>query len=547
MAMPEKKPSYPQIYRVIMRNMKLLRKPGVLTARPGYKISGGKVIDKPSIVVTVVTKKDGLTARNKLPAEIGDIPVDVREASPMQLLRAKDPDSFHILQAVGPRELHEPESKWECDMKTRKVMASPSPAAKAAIASVKGRKTPVKYKPPPKEPLTAIKSDITITAYSSPDDGYKVLSTFLKGAKKELVIGMYDFTSGDLLKDVIATVKPKEMDFTMVLDHPAQNSTANQTDEDTRAEIKASNDNANINWALSKFDPEVSATIFPAAYHIKVVVRDQAMVWLSSGNFNVSNQPNLAVKKDPRGSFKTADRDWHVIVEDKGLAKLFRAYLQNDFEVAGHFQRDKPAPGNALAQEALKKASAMQPKRSGFANPDSLPGKHKVFTSVPVTIQPLLTPDMVVRTTKPMYVDQIVKLIQSAKHTIHVQLQYISFPKKAAATNITKVVQALGDALIKIGLDVKIIVSQFQKGPDTERLAEFGLDTVLRHMTGVHNKGIVVDGQKVVVSSQNWSEEGVSTNRDAGLIIENAEIASFFDAIFMDDWLTRTGKHTANS
>jgi hypothetical protein len=545
--------TYNEIYAVIMKNMKLLQKDGVLTARPGYKISRGKVIDKPSIVVTVVKKKTGLRPKDKLPAEIGDFPTDVREATPMQLLRSKDPDSFHLIQDLGPLELHEPESRWECDMATGKPVAPASPAVKSLVASVKAKKTKEDYKAPPGEPLKPVTGNITITAYSSPDDGYTVLSKFLKGTKKQLTIGMYDFTSGDLLDDVVTTIKSGEKKFTMVLDHPPKNKTANQIDPVTRQTILNADPNAKINWALTDRDPEVTGWIYPSAYHIKVAVRDSTDFWLSSGNFNVSNQPNFAANDPKRGSFTSADRDWHVIVEHKGLAQLYEAYIENDFTMATQFQvsaaqmaqdtkKAAQIKHNKLVHQkvetAVKKLPKSATKSKGFANPPSLLGKHQVFTNVPVTLQPLLTPDPGKPNVTPMYETQIIDLIDSGNRSIFVQLQYISFPKTRGG-DITNIVQALGNA-VKRGVDVRIIVSEFQKGINTEHLADFGLETNLKIMQGVHNKGIVVDTNKVLVSSQNWSEQGVSVNRDAGLIIDNADIATFFEKIFMDDWNTRS-------
>jgi phosphatidylserine/phosphatidylglycerophosphate/cardiolipin synthase-like enzyme len=59
----------------------------------------------------------------------------------------------------------------------------------------------------------------------------------------------------------------------------------------------------------------------------------------------------------------------------------------------------------------------------------------------------------------------------------------------------------------------------------------------LRIQPHVHNKGIVVDSQVVVVSSQNWSADGTGDNRDAGLIVYNAEAAQYFEQIFLHDWV----------
>jgi phosphatidylserine/phosphatidylglycerophosphate/cardiolipin synthase-like enzyme len=57
--------------------------------------------------------------------------------------------------------------------------------------------------------------------------------------------------------------------------------------------------------------------------------------------------------------------------------------------------------------------------------------------------------------------------------------------------------------------------------------------------SNVHNKGFVIDSKAVVVSSQNFSPDGVQYNRDAGVIIENASIAQYFEKIFLSDWNTK--------
>ena len=48
---------------------------------------------------------------------------------------------------------------------------------------------------------------------------------------------------------------------------------------------------------------------------------------------------------------------------------------------------------------------------------------------------------------------------------------------------------------------------------------------------------MVIDSQTVVVSSQNWSSMGTGDNRDAGLIIYNADAAAYFEQIFLHDWV----------
>jgi phosphatidylserine/phosphatidylglycerophosphate/cardiolipin synthase-like enzyme len=58
----------------------------------------------------------------------------------------------------------------------------------------------------------------------------------------------------------------------------------------------------------------------------------------------------------------------------------------------------------------------------------------------------------------------------------------------------------------------------------------------IRTYPSVHNKGFVVDGKTVIVSSQNFSPAGIDQNRDAGMILESPELAQYFGPIFDADW-----------
>jgi len=139
-------------------------------------------------------------------------------------------------------------------------------------------------------------------------------------------------------------------------------------------------------------------------------------------------------------------------------------------------------------------------------------------------IQPVLTPDN--------YEACILPLIRGAKTTFLMQTQYISPPKSAPqpgtpAGQSDDVLEALiaGIAeLIREGVDVRLIFSQYETQDKLELLKERGIPQAnVRIQTRVHNKGMVVDSSIVVVGSQNWSGEGVTTNRDASLIIHDGD------------------------
>ncbi len=56
------------------------------------------------------------------------------------------------------------------------------------------------------------------------------------------------------------------------------------------------------------------------------------------------------------------------------------------------------------------------------------------------------------------------------------------------------------------------------------------------YMDEQHNKGIIVDGKIVLVCSINWSPTSVKNNREAGLIIENEQVAQYYTQLFLNDW-----------
>jgi hypothetical protein len=95
-------------------------------------------------------------------------------------------------------------------------------------------------------------------------------------------------------------------------------------------------------------------------------------------------------------------------------------------------------------------------------------------------------------------------------------------------------------------LVVRVISSWF---PNTRQRREellLGLNewfrpSEVRHLdprSGMHcmNKLVVVDRQVSLVGSAIWSEAGVSTNREASLLIDSADVGDYFSRLVQVDW-----------
>ena len=497
-----------------------LIRPGVISIRPGYKIEAGWPTQTPAIVVTI-----SQAAQVALPQMIEGVAVDARRATDVEELRFRQPQTFARLAAHG---CEFRDGAFE-EIGVNTAGAEVTPDDGRPMVDLFAAKPQIPYTAPTGVSLSPVSGRFPITCHASPDAGFPTLRSFLKKTSKTLTVGIYDFTSKHILDAVTNDLLGKQQ-LEITLDNPAKNPTADQTDPETRQALSASlGTEFKFAWALVRSNSAVSKWIYPTAYHIKVAVRDSEAMWLSSGNWNNSNQPDMDPINSPMASdqatARKSDRDWHVIVEHPGLAKTYEAFLKHDFDVATSQVGGGPVL-QAIEPEVDVPAMFLATATASFVFHPPL----RIVDEL-ITITPLLTPDVGV------YQNAMLKLIRSAATSLYIQLQYIHPSNVGADADFTALIDAVVER-IHVGKDVRIIVSQWQLSNGwLDRLQAAGIDLrVVKIQNGVHNKGFVVDSAIVALGSQNWSSEGVLRNRDASLIIENPTAASYFQKIFLHDW-----------
>ncbi len=509
----------------LQANKASLGVPGATKAYVGWNFENGWITRQRAIVV-LARRADVLVVQSRLPTQIDGVPISVRPDP--RPLRTGGPAATGMLVSAqtgtvrGQDEV--PEFPGEVNFET--------PVLPLSLAAARPGKPRVKYVPPPGVSLVPITAQMTLILHASPEQGWAQLQAFFQGIATDLVVGMYEFTAPHIEKALLADLTSPDK-LTLTLDSPPAKSTREQTVETTQHDLRGGlQKRLDFAWALSGLGHDAPAAAFPTAYHIKVAVKDSKVFWLSSGNWNTSNQPTV----DPSDqaaleeAARTRDRDWHVICNCPELAKLYRAFLLQDFTTANAAASAPAAaalaagaPTTAADQREMMLLAARTPKM--FFSAHTVTGMIKV--------KPLLTPDD--------YRKPILELIKGAQKRLFMQTQYIHTVEPAKDQgNPTHMdlIKALADQ-IKAGVDVRLIASEFQTQMWIEKLHDAGVDTVehLRIQPHVHNKGIVVDSEIVVVSSQNWSAEGTGANRDAGMIIYNAEAAQYFEGIFLHDWV----------
>jgi hypothetical protein len=117
----------------------------------------------------------------------------------------------------------------------------------------------------------------------------------------------------------------------------------------------------------------------------------------------------------------------------------------------------------------------------------------------------LLTPDKLPNTQDGQYVTNIIRLIKAARNSIYLQLQYIE-ASEGNRSLYDHLLQAIAGQ-IAANTDVKLIVSANYAEKWGEKMKDEGVDLTanIRTLPNVHNKGFIIDGETVVVSSQNFS------------------------------------------
>ena len=367
-----------------------------------------------------------------------------------------------------------------------------------------------------KVPSFKVSSDMI--AYASPDSTYAVTKKLLDSAQRSVLIGIYDFTSA-YMRDILINLMARGVKVSLMLDLDSQ--------KEIDVFKKLGDLGAEVVPAPSCASDRVN---YFSSSHEKVIVIDDEWVLVQSGNYSNNSIPlNEKDGGDPN-NFVKGNRDMGIALRSASLARFFTKVLRSDMalELAGPESAPRAAAEMPMLVEAVPKI--IPPKLF----------KSKQFKpSAEIKVTPVLSPDN--------YMKVVPAFLKSAKRSIYIEQQYI----RSTQSDISTLLSSIASAVKSNGVDVKIILGKiFDKREikkESDNLdnmeAKYGLEIgknvryINTHMfVHCHNKLIVVDDEKVLISSQNWSDSAVSKNREAGLILEYSDAAKYYSSIFKSDW-----------
>jgi phosphatidylserine/phosphatidylglycerophosphate/cardiolipin synthase-like enzyme len=157
--------------------------------------------------------------------------------------------------------------------------------------------------------------------------------------------------------------------------------------------------------------------------------------------------------------------------------------------------------------------------------------------SGPCSITPIFSPDTSEQ--------GILDAIDAATATIYVQQLYIYRDwDETISPFVQHLVNKSSDGvLVQVILDYNeqyegtiTIINETKEYLETYGVKVKCISSGWSPFSTIHNKGMIIDNTTVLISSINWNEQSVRKNREAGLLVKNQEVASYYATVFLSDW-----------
>ncbi len=356
--------------------------------------------------------------------------------------------------------------------------------------------------PPLDKPASTYTGAATVNAFSSPDSSFLVISDLLERTENEIQIMVYALTNWFLIEAIHdALARNGSMEITIIVSWKWASAAERSL---TKGAFYNLSQNAAFGSNLQLYYSEDTYLEFT---HAKFMIFDGEYVVVESANWAKSGIPPAT---------SAGNREWGVVIQQPDVVNYFMETFVHDLTL----DNVEPYVPDIADEEDFSDNITTGSYPAPFEN--------QTFTGS-MSIQCVLSPDNDVPT--------IVALIDSATTTLEVQQMYskIDWDGNANQFNDAIITAAQRGVICRVMLDNRS--SGMQEVGET--LLANGVQVRFSNQSyfgWTHNKGVIVDGNKVLISSINWSFESTHENREAGVIVTHSGVANYFTQIFDWDW-----------
>lgn len=353
--------------------------------------------------------------------------------------------------------------------------------------------------------------DTTITAFVSPDSSYEVLASLISGSDESIRLNVYELAKSKIA-DLLSKRSSAGVDVKVLLEGSP---VGGVSDSEYAAVNVVQNSGGEVRMMLT----ENRDSHAPYRYdHAKYLVSDGESVLVASENFGETGFPETGYN---------GNRGWGIVVDDAGVSDYFDEVFTYDF--SGGWSG--PPEGETGIFEETDSSGYYGTYNSVF-RPQTFDG---------VTVTPVISPDT-------SYLIQ--DMISGAEESVDIEQAYIKNWSSGKNPYLEEAIDAA-----RRGASVRIILDSYYYNvdgdDDNDEMAAY-INSVadaeslqlearlLKSGSGMpvklHNKGVIVDSEAVLISSVNWNENSPQMNREAGIIAEGTGIAGYYRDVFDHDW-----------
>jgi len=349
-----------------------------------------------------------------------------------------------------------------------------------------------------------------LTSVLSPDAGDGPLLGFLSTAERTIEVSVYTFTS-ERIASVLGDAARRGVRVRVLLDGGPVGGIDSDEHNVSRGLAAAGVD---VRWMTGGKDIVKRYRFL----HAKYALVDASAAWIGSENFGESGFPDS----------RKGNRGWSLVLEDATLTRALGRVFESDFDP----RRRDTVPQEDASEDHLPPAPSHRAWTWGEGPRNR---RARLIVGPDSSLDP----------------DGILDMLATARDRLSIEAFYV----EEAWRNGTNPFLAAAFEAAGRGVSVRILVDgswssvEADSGTNDDVVARINraakdgrlpLEARLLEPRGsierLHNKGIVVDGRQVLVSSLNWGLGSATENREIGVIVEDPELAGRFEAAFDADW-----------
>ncbi|RZN41471.1 MAG: PKD domain-containing protein [Methanosarcinales archaeon] len=370
--------------------------------------------------------------------------------------------------------------------------------------------------------------DGDVTVFTSPDSSFTAIADAIDNARESVCLNLYQFHNFYLMDHIIAAIE-RGVEVKIMLEGGPVNGISDY-ERYIASEIVAAG--GDVRFMISDGDRRIHDRY--AFTHAKYAVIDNETTMVTTENWKNTGVPI-------NNTF--GNRGWGIIINNPDTARYFSSVFVDDWNPASKdsfsFTSDDPIYRDKYGSPP----PGFVPDRTVLTGNYTSPFCSEIVSGT-FNVSPVLSPD-----TSLLKTGSIIGMIKGANDSVYVEQLYIRNWGTRANPKPNPFLEAAINASRR-GCEVKILLDSTY-GEKNEVMGEYlndiaayenlNLEARLINNVGMglnktHTKGVIVDHSQVLISSINWNENSARNNREAGVIIENCDVAEFYIEVFFYDW-----------